>query len=146
MIKHNGNQVKKEIEKSFKDIKSFVDDEKQKIILTALTDLMTLSPVDSGTYRASHVLSAGMPSNEIKERKGGVAAGGIDFASFQEAESKIRNLKDRFVFIVNNLKYAEKVEYGDAKRIPHAVYATAEQRAENNIQNLKNKIDDLKNK
>lgn len=146
MIKHNGNQVKKEIEKSFKDIKSFVDDEKQKIILTALSDLMTLSPVDSGTYRASHVLSAGIPSNEIKERKGGVAAGGIDFASYQEAESKINNLKDRFVFITNNCKYSERIEYGDANRTPQAVYATAEQRAANNIEKLKSKIKDLKNK
>lgn len=97
----------------------------RKVSLTALAELQTISPVDTGLYRGSHQLSIGQ------------AAAGPDGASspearVAEAEAELRSIK-KFsgkvsIYLSNPLPYATNLEAGSSLQAPDGVYAIVRDR------------------
>lgn len=91
--------------------------------LVCLSRIIRLSPVDSGRYRGSHVLSVGKESYEVSsvpDRYGGV--------TLQAGEAKLRGIAKGAmprIFIQTNLPYAQRLENGWSKQAPAGVYAVS---------------------
>ena len=85
-------------------------------VLKLFANIVKRSPVDTGTYRASHCIASGMVSSE-----GGVEAGftGGASAATQVAMNKSLawrwHLGDGSITIFNNAPYAEVIEFGGFK-------------------------------
>ena len=86
--------------------------------ITVLNNLQLLSPVDTGRYRANHIVSFGSPDYRYTENKGGMA----------EAFNMVNGLEVGtlpVVYIQNNLPYAERLENGWSKQAPSGIYSLA---------------------
>jgi hypothetical protein len=102
------------------------------IALQVPADLQTMSPVDTGLYRASHTLTLGAPSDAPpygeeggKGKMAKEAAEALDKA--HQTLSGITKIPKGGlkVFITNNLAYAEALEHGHSLQAPSGVYALA---------------------
>lgn len=85
--------------------------------ITVLNNLQLLSPVDTGRYRANHIVSFGSPDYRYTENKGGMT----------EAFSMVNSLEVGtlpVVYIQNNLPYALALENGHSKQAMN-IYALA---------------------
>lgn len=86
--------------------------------ITVLNNLQLLSPVDTGRYRANHIVSFGSPDYRYTDNKDGMSL----------AFSAINGLTPSalpVVYIQNNLPYAEPLENGWSKQAPSGIYSLA---------------------
>ena len=91
--------------------------------ITVLNNLILRSPVDTGRYRANHLLSFGSPTtavSQLTDRSGSVtlstgiaAIGGIQDGTFP------------VIYIQNNLPYAGVLENGSSRQAPSGIYSLA---------------------
>lgn len=95
--------------------------------ITVLNNLILRSPVDTGRYRANHLLSFGAPIDvptETTDRSGSVTlAAGI------AAIGGIQNGTFPVIYIQNNLPYAGVLENGSSQQAPQGIYALSFQSA-----------------
>ncbi|USA54592.1 HK97 gp10 family phage protein [Acinetobacter sp. C32I] len=88
----------------------------QKITMHTVQSLVVSSPVDTGAYRASHIVSIG--SGNFGKR--GPETNAVQDAAVQAVRIKLGNL----VYIQNNLAYAERLENGWSDQAPQGIYST----------------------
>ncbi|RPD86273.1 HK97 gp10 family phage protein [Neisseria weixii] len=90
--------------------------------ITCLNNIVMRSPVDTGRYRGSHVLSIGAPD---------YSQGEADKAGSMTLQAGIQTLKGvpvgkmPKVFIQTNLPYAMRIENGWSKQAAQGVYAVS---------------------
>lgn len=77
--------------------------------ITVLNNLQLLSPVDTGRYRANHIVSFGSPNMSYSENTGGM---GIAFGALDSLTAAALPV----VYIQNNLPYAQALEDGHSKQ------------------------------
>lgn len=90
----------------------------RKIVLQALTLIVTRSPVDTGRFRANNSVSIGsLPSDSSldvdKSGSATISRGGNVLASLKLGDT---------MFVYNNVAYALALEYGHSKQAPQGVY------------------------
>lgn len=91
--------------------------------LTCLNGIVWRSPVDTGRYRASHIVSIGEPSYAVPSEND--AGGG---KTLQAGLAKLGGIaKDDLprIYIQTNLPYAQRLENGWSRQAPVGVYAVS---------------------
>lgn len=88
----------------------------QKITMDTVQSLVLSSPVDTGAYRASHIVSIGSADMGVR----GPETNASHDAAIQAVKIKLGNL----VYIQNNLAYAERLENGWSDQAPQGIYST----------------------
>lgn len=86
--------------------------------ITVLNNLQLLSPVDTGRYRANHIVSFGSPDMRYTENTGGMS---LAFGAITEMIATELPV----VYIQNNLPYAEPLENGWSNQAPGGIYSLA---------------------
>jgi hypothetical protein len=86
------------------------------IVIDTVQSLVISSPVDTGTYRASHIVSIGSVDMGVREPE----VNANQDAVVQAVKIKLGNL----VYIQNNLPYAERLENGWSDQAPQGIYNT----------------------
>ena len=90
------------------DIEQELDRKYRAFWFTLYNNVNLLSPVDTGRYRGSHVMSVGQPSS---------ATVGVGFVTPPNGMPTMS--------IANNLPYAERIENGWSSQSPTGVYQNA---------------------
>ena len=98
------------------DVAKSVQDQVKKITMDAVQSLVNLTPVDTGAYRASHIVSIGSGDYGIREPE----TNAVQDAAIQAVKFKLGNL----VYIQNNKAYAERLEDGWSDQAPQGIYKT----------------------
>lgn len=86
--------------------------------ITLLNNLQLLSPVDTGRYRANHIVSFGSPDYRYTDNVGGMG----------EAFSAIQGLTADslpVIHVQNNLPYSVFLELGGSSQSPNGIYSLA---------------------
>lgn len=86
------------------------------IVMDTVQSLVVSSPVDTGAYRASHIVSLGSADMGVREPK----VNANQDAAVQAVKIKLGNL----VYIQNNQPYAERLENGWSDQAPQGIYST----------------------
>ncbi|ENX41540.1 hypothetical protein [Acinetobacter sp. NIPH 2100] len=86
------------------------------IVMDTVQSLVVSSPVDTGAYRASHIVSIGSGDFGVR----GPETNANQDAAIQAVKIKLGNL----VYIQNNLPYAERLENGWSDQAPQGIYST----------------------
>lgn len=86
--------------------------------ITVLNNLQLLSPVDTGRYRANHIVSFGSPDMRYTDNKDGMS---LAFSAIDSLTPSALPV----VYIQNNLPYAERLENGWSKQAPSGIYSLA---------------------
>ena len=86
------------------------------IVMDTVQSLVVSSPVDTGAYRASHIVSIGSADMGVR----GPETNANQDAAIQAVKIKLGNL----VYIQNNLPYAERLENGWSDQAPQGIYST----------------------
>lgn len=89
--------------------------------ITVLNNLIMRSPVDTGRYRANHLLSFGSPNtttSDLVDR-----SGSITLSAGIAAIGGIQNGTFPVIYIQNNLPYAGVLENGSSQQAPQGIYA-----------------------
>lgn len=86
------------------------------IVMDTVQSLVVSSPVDTGAYRASHIVSIGSADMGVREPE----VNANQDAAIQAVKIKLGNL----VYIQNNLPYAERLENGWSDQAPQGIYST----------------------
>ncbi|MEC7119306.1 MAG: HK97 gp10 family phage protein [Pseudomonadota bacterium] len=95
--------------------------------ITVLNNLILLSPVDTGRYRANHLLSFGAPDATVSEQTD--RSGSVTLAAGVAAINGIPDGTFPVIYIQNNLPYALELELGSSRQAPNGVYALSFQSA-----------------
>ncbi|KQG28116.1 hypothetical protein APC35_02700, partial [Acinetobacter baumannii] len=91
------------------------EDHVKHIVMDTVQSLVNLSPVDTGAYRASHIVSIGSGDYGIREPE----TNAVQDAAIQAVKIKLGNL----VYIQNNQPYAERLENGwSEEQAPLGIY------------------------
>ncbi|HBI2401125.1 TPA: HK97 gp10 family phage protein [Acinetobacter baumannii] len=98
------------------DVAKMAEEKVKKITMDAVQSLVVSSPVDTGAYRASHIVS--IESGDYGVR--GPETNAIQDAAIQAVKFKLGNL----VYIQNNQPYAERLENGWSDQAPQGIYNT----------------------
>jgi hypothetical protein len=98
------------------EVEKKAEDDVKKMIMDTMQSLVVSSPVDTGAYRSSHIVSIG--SEEFGVR--GPEANAVQDAAIQAVKFKLGNL----VYIQNNQSYAERLENGWSDQAPQGIYST----------------------
>ncbi|MDC4872599.1 HK97 gp10 family phage protein [Acinetobacter baumannii] len=96
------------------DVAKAAEDHVKHIVMDTVQSLVNLSPVDTGAYRASHIVSVGSGDYGIR----GPETNPIQDAAIQAVKIKLGNL----VYIQNNQPYAERLENGWSDQAPQGIY------------------------
>ncbi|MGQ1272526.1 HK97 gp10 family phage protein [Acinetobacter baumannii] len=96
------------------DVAKSVQDQVKKITMDTVQSLVNLSPVDTGAYRASHIVSIGSADFGVR----GPETNPIQDAAIQAVKFKLGNL----VYIQNNQPYVERLENGWSDQAPQGIY------------------------
>ncbi|WP_407480268.1 HK97 gp10 family phage protein [Acinetobacter baumannii] len=96
------------------DVAKAAEDHVKHIVMDTVQSLVNLSPVDTGAYRASHIVSVGSGDYGIREPE----TNAINDAAIQAMKIKLGNL----VYIQNNQPYAERLENGWSDQAPQGIY------------------------
>ncbi|EXE36599.1 HK97 gp10 family phage protein [Acinetobacter baumannii] len=96
------------------DVAKSVQDQVKKITMDAVQSLVNLTPVDTGAYRASHIVSIGSGDYGVR----GPETNAVQDAAIQVVKIKLGNL----VYIQNNQPYAERLENGWSDQAPQGIY------------------------
>ena len=86
--------------------------------ITVLNNLQLLSPVLSGRYRSSHIVSFGSPDYRYAETDTGMSLAFSSINGMSPTELPV-------VIIQNNIIYAEALENGHSKQSPNGIYSLA---------------------
>jgi hypothetical protein len=150
----NVDQVLASLEKVKAERLEYVYTTAAEVGIQALADAQTISPVDTGLYRAAHDLTINEPSGYDPSTAATVAekaaAAGIPQPAIapkgevvpeqiEKAVARLEAGRASFqgamtIFLTNNLNYAWALENGHSSQAPDGVYGTVRQRA---IANLK---------
>lgn len=98
------------------DVTKSEEDKVKKITMDAIQSLVVLSPVDTGAYRASHIVSIGSGDYGVR----GSETNAVQDAAIQAVKFKLGNL----VYIQNNQPYAKRLENGWSDQAPQGIYNT----------------------
>ncbi|MES5582341.1 HK97 gp10 family phage protein, partial [Acinetobacter baumannii] len=98
------------------DVSKAAEDHVKHIVMDTVQSLVNLSPVDTGAYRASHIVSIGSGDYGIREPE----TNATQDAAIQAVKIKLGNL----VYIQNNQPYAERLENGWSDQAPQGIYNT----------------------
>lgn len=98
------------------DVSKAAEDQVKKITMDTVQSLVVSSPVDTGAYRASHIVSIGSGENGVR----GPETNAVQDAAIQAVKFKLGNL----VYIQNNQPYAERLENGWSDQAPQGIYST----------------------
>jgi len=92
------------------------EDQMQRVVVVSLQGIMSRTPVDTGRCRANWNVQAGKPnlSTSMDTDEGSAASRG-------NSEARAVSLKDKDVYISNNLPYAMKLEYGWSAQATHGM-------------------------
>ncbi|ATY44940.1 hypothetical protein [Acinetobacter baumannii] len=96
------------------DVAKAAEDHVKHIVMDTVQSLVNLSPVDTGAYRASHIVSIGSGDYGIR----GPETNAVQDAAIQAVKIKLGNL----VYIQNNQPYAERLENGWSDQAPQGIY------------------------
>ncbi|HFG6923747.1 HK97 gp10 family phage protein [Acinetobacter baumannii] len=96
------------------DVAKAAEDHVKHIVMDTVQSLVNLSPIDTGAYRASHIVSVGSGDYGIR----GPETNSIQDAVIQAVKIKLGNL----VYIQNNQPYAERLENGWSDQAPQGIY------------------------
>ncbi|MEN8339099.1 HK97 gp10 family phage protein [Acinetobacter baumannii] len=96
------------------DVAKSVQDQVKKTTMDTVQSLVNLSPVDTGAYRASHIVSIGSGDYGVR----GPETNAVQDAAIQAVKIKLGNL----VYIQNNQPYAERLENGWSDQAPQGIY------------------------
>jgi len=123
--------VLRDVEREIARQRAVVEREFKTIMVQALADVQTASPVDLGFYRAYNILTVGTPSEEtadLNSDPGGLEALAVSRMS-QARESMTAldaNEQTWTVWLTNNLPYAWPLEYGHSPQAaPLSLYFAA---------------------
>lgn len=108
-----GWKGKKPTDFSF-DVSKTAEDKVKKITMEVVQSLVVSSPVDTGAYRASHIVSIGSGDFGIR----GPETNAMQDAAIQAVKFKLGNL----IYIQNNKAYAERLEDGWSDQAPLGIY------------------------
>lgn len=86
------------------------------IVMDTVQSLVVSSPVDTGAYRSSHIVS--IESGDMGVR--GPETDANQDAAIQAVKIKLGNL----IYIQNNQPYAERLENGWSDQAPQGIYST----------------------
>lgn len=98
------------------DVTKTAEDQVKKITMDTVQSLVVSSPVDTGAYRASHIVSIGSGDFGVR----GPETNSVQDAAIQAVKFKLGNL----VYIQNNQPYAERLENGWSDQAPQGIYST----------------------
>ncbi|EPC7287010.1 HK97 gp10 family phage protein [Acinetobacter baumannii] len=96
------------------EVSKVAEDHVKHIVMDTVQSLVNLSPVDTGAYRASHIVSIGSGDYGIREPE----TNAVQDAAIQAVKIKLGNL----VYIQNNQPYAERLENGWSDQAPQGIY------------------------
>ncbi|WP_336016073.1 HK97 gp10 family phage protein [Acinetobacter pittii] len=98
------------------DVVKNAEDQVKKITMDTVQSLVNLSPVDTGAYRASHIVSIGSGDYGVR----GPETNAVQDAAIQAVKFKLGSL----IYIQNNQPYAERLENGWSDQAPLGIYST----------------------
>lgn len=126
MIKHNFNQAADALSRQLKKSIKKIDASAAEIVLTGYNMLVDRSPVDTGRFRASHLMTLNTETDAT------APAGSTQTAYTAQiqknklsASSKLSSFslqKAKKIVIQNNLEYAQAIENGHSDQAPRGVY------------------------
>lgn len=91
------------------------------IALALLNEVIERSPVDTGRFRGSHIVSIGQPVYAVTTELDPTGSG-----SLSRGKAALSGLEPyTAVFIQTNLPYAERLENGHSKKAPDGIYDLA---------------------
>lgn len=96
------------------DVSKAAEGHVKHMVMDTVQSLVNLSPVDTGAYRASHIVSVGSTDFGVREPE----TNPIQDAAIQAVKIKLGNL----VYIQNNKPYAERLENGWSEQAPQGIY------------------------
>ncbi|PPC35960.1 hypothetical protein [Acinetobacter baumannii] len=98
------------------DVAKAAEDHVKHIVMDTVQSLVNLSPVDTGAYRASHIVSIGSGDYGTREPE----TNAVQDAAIQAVKFKLGSL----IYIQNNQPYAERLENGWSDQAPQGIYST----------------------
>ncbi|GEA69114.1 hypothetical protein PA3_32720 [Acinetobacter pittii] len=98
------------------DVEKQADEYVKKITMDTVQSLVVSSPVDTGAYRASHIVSIGSGDYGVR----GPETNAVQDAAIQAVKFKLGNM----VYIQNNQPYAERLENGWSDQAQQGIYNT----------------------
>lgn len=126
------NQSAEGFSKSLMELASAVEDKFNQVVRKSVLDLFAniirRSPVDTGTYRASHSLANHEPAPDegiIYLDKDKSEVGMAEALAQTTSQGWTWKVGDGTIFIFNNLPYAEPLENGYSGQAPQGIYRQA---------------------
>jgi len=110
-----GWKGKKPTDFSF-DVAKTAEEKVKKITMDAVQSLVVSSPVDTGAYRSSHIVSIGTGDYGVR----GPETNAVHDAAIQAVKFKLGNL----IYIQNNKAYTVRLEDGWSDQAPLGIYNT----------------------
>ncbi|WP_049068724.1 hypothetical protein [Acinetobacter baumannii] len=98
------------------DVSKAAEAHVKNIVMDTVQSLVNLSPVDTGAYRASHIVSIGSGDYGVREP----STNAVQDAAIQAVKFKLGSL----IYIQNNKPYAERLENGWSDQAPQGIYST----------------------
>lgn len=98
------------------EVSKAAEDHVKHIVMDTVQSLVNLSPVDTGAYRASHIVSVGSGDYGVREP----TTNAVQDAAIQAVKIKLGSL----IYIQNNQPYAERLENGWSDQAPLGIYST----------------------
>ena len=105
-----------DLNKHIGNTQDLAEDLMQKVVVVSLQGIMSRTPVDTGRARANWNVSAGQPDLKVSENTDAGEATNRGLA-----EAKQVSLRDRNVYISNNLPYSMRLEYGWSGQAPQGM-------------------------
>ena len=107
-------------------------------VLNIFKNIIMMSPVDRGSYRASHSITNSQPGDKeaLKEGEfpGGGGNQGLAGAAWDDRDAWTWHIGEGTIFIFNNQPYALKLEVGHSKQAAGGIYAAAIASYEHDLQ------------
>lgn len=98
------------------DVAKQAEGKVKKITMDVVQSLVVSSPVDTGAYRASHIVSIGSGDYGVR----GPETSAVQDAAIHAVKFTLGNL----IYIQNNQPYAERLENGWSDQAPQGSYNT----------------------
>lgn len=109
------NNFKADFDRIIKKAKGRIDIVVKKTALQVFDGVILKSPVDTGRFRGNWMATVGSPSfmyyDDIKDKSGRKSMAAAESVVMEYAVGNI-------VYLVNNLPYAQRLEYGYSKQAP----------------------------
>lgn len=130
------NNFSLDISKFVEKAKGRVDLVVQKVTLDVFSDVIMMSPVDTGRFRGNWIADIGGYQTNVVN---------IFDKSGNESISKVNAIVGKaksggVVYLVNNLPYAQRLEYGYSKQAPAGMVRTSIANYQNYINNAVSSI------